>query len=65
MNAKYPVSREIVTSAGGLSMRRRAWRTIQPTAIPTATPPTTVTTKRPPVRTSEKEPVTTAATATR
>ena len=38
-NAKYPVSNEIVISAGGLSRRRRTWRTIHPTASPTATPP--------------------------
>ena len=33
----------MVISAGGLSSRRRTWRTIQPTPSPTATPPTTAT----------------------
>ena len=37
MNARYPVSSEIVISAGGLSRRSRTWRMIQATASPTPT----------------------------
>ena len=59
------MSREIVTSAGGKSSRRRTCRTIQPTPSPTATPPATLSTNEIPASQSENVPLTAATTAKR
>ena len=47
--ATYRVKSEIVVSAGGLSSRRRMWRTSQPTRRPKAISPPAVTRNSPPV----------------
>ena len=55
----------IVTSTGGLSMRRRTNATRKPTIRPIATPPTTLHTSRQDASQTENVPATAAVTATR
>lgn len=59
------MSREIVTSAGGKSRRRRTCLTSQPTASPTAIPPATLSRNELPASHSENVPLTAATTPKR